>query len=521
MELVQLAKQGDGRAIAVLLGQAFEKREIAVKVNLKGNCLQVLLEANPTPSPSIAMTVMQQVMSRLQPESLERVEVYGRQLGAKSFSWQQELRLQPLQTAALSPSPANSQAPAQITPQLRELAKQGDPEAIATLLNVALAEPGITTQVSWQDYNLHVVLQAETIPDRARMLVAIDRELMALDSFLIQKLVVEGQTWGRKTGDWQEEFKLGTYGKTIAQPLSIATENKPLPSTTQDLELNQISPCLQHPSGTGRGTGEQVTRYTTYRRTLASSPVQPRSQAVTNAGWGAVLTGLVLAVILFILSPLKLLFRGFLVMVHEVGHALTHWLFGRPAIPMIDFAFGGGITLSFEQSWLILGLIYLAIAYLIWLCRVYPRLQGVLVLFTGLYSFCLFTHWNLILSTFMGHGMEILAIFICFYLAISGYFCRLGGDRAIYAMLGFFTWFCDLQFSWQLLYDLDFQSWYGEGKGGVIDNDLVILASDYFNTDLASVVGFLVAGCIAAPILAFLLFRYEAWLRTALNKLLV
>ena len=208
-------------------------------------------------------------------------------------------------------------------------------------------------------------------------------------------------------------------------------------------------------------------------------------------------------------------------MVHEVGHALTHWLFGRPAIPMIDFAFGGGITLSFDQSWLILGLIYLAIAYLLWLCRVYPRLQGVLVLLTGLYSFCLFTNWNLILSTFMGHGMEILAVFSCFYLSISGYFCRMAGDRAIYAMLGFFTWFCDLQFSWQLLYDSDFQAWYDEGKGGVIDNDLVILASDYFNTNLSTVVSCFLIGCIAAPILAFLLFRYESWFRFKFSQLLV
>lgn len=520
MELVQLAKQGDSRAIAILLGRAFEKQGIAVRVNLKGDCLQVLLEAQPTPAPAAAVTLVQQVMWRLQPVSLERVEVYGRERGAKSFSWQQELRLQPPQPAASSSSPTHTPAPSQPVHQLQKLARQGDPDAIATLLNNALAELSIAVQASWQDYSLHIFLQSPTIRDRANVLAAIDRELIALDSFLIQKLVVEGQTWGSEICEWQAEFELGTYAKAVAQSPPMATGNQAVSSPIQELELNQTSPRLQHPAPTGERTEKRVNRHSTHRQ-LARSPAQPRSQAVTNEGWGAVLTGLVLAVAVFILSPLKLLFRGFLVMVHEVGHALTHWLFGRPAIPMIDFAFGGGITLSFEQSWLILGLIYLAIAYLIWLCRVYPRLQGVLVLLTGLYSFCLFTNWNLILSTFMGHGMEILAIFSCFYLSMSGYFCRLGGDRAIYAMLGFFTWFCDLQFSWQLLYDLDFQAWYDEGKGGVIDNDLVILASDYFNTNLATVVGWFLVGCIAAPILAFLLFRYEAWWRASLSKLLV
>ncbi|MBD1864780.1 MULTISPECIES: hypothetical protein [Trichocoleus] len=401
MELVQLAKQGDGRAIATLLNRAFEKQATAVKVNLRGNCLQVLLEATPTPEPLAAMTLMQQVMSHIQPESLERVQVYGREIGAKTFSWQKEIRLQqPQQPPSIQP-----------TLQDRELTKQGDFE--------------------------------------------------------------------------QNE--------------------------------SQTSPCLQQPSATKKG---KLVFYSTRRQSPSRSSTQHQPQAVTVEGWGAVLTGLGLAVILFILSPLKLLFRGFLVMVHEVGHALAHWLFGRPAIPMIDFAFGGGITLSFEQSWLILGLIYVAIAYSIWLYRVYPRLQGVLVGLAGLYSFCLLTDWNLILSTFMGHGMEVLAIFICLYLSISGYFRRMDGDRTIYAMLGFFTLFSDLQFSWQLLYDLDFQSWYEEGKGGIIDNDLVILASEYFNVDLSTVVGWLVASCITAPILAFLLFRYESWLRSAIGKLL-
>jgi hypothetical protein len=495
LELVQLAKQGDGKAIATLLGRVFEQQGISVKVNLKGRCLHVLLEANPVPEPVSAMTLMRQVMLRLQPETLERLEVYGREVGAKSFSWQQEVKLQQPQT----PEPNGSvlaQTTSQITPQQRELAKQGDPEAIATLLNAALVEQDMTVQVSWQNYCLHVLLQAKTVPDQGTTLATIHRELILLDSFLIQKVVVQGQAWGSEISAWQEEFELGAE------------------------ELDKTSPRPQQPSPVRKETRERAAHSSTRRQNLANLPSKPRSQAVTNEGWGAVLTGLVLALVLFILSPLKLLFRGFLVMVHEVGHAVTHWLFGRPAIPLIDFAFGGGITLSFEQSWLILGLIYGAIAYLIWLCRVYPRLQGILVLFTGLYSFCLFTNWNLILSTFMGHGMEILAIFICLYLSISGYWCRMGGDRAIYAMLGFFTLFSDLQFSWQLLYDLDFQSWYDEGKGGMIDNDLVILANDYFSTNLSTVVGFLIIGCIAAPILAFLVFRYESWVRASVGKLL-
>jgi len=87
-------------------------------------------------------------------------------------------------------------------------------------------------------------------------------------------------------------------------------------------------------------------------------------------------------------------------------------------------------------------------------------------------------------------------------------------------MLGFFTWFYDLQFSWKLIHDEDFRAFYEGGIGGVLDNDFVILATEYFQTDLAAIAQWFLIACLLSPVVAFLVLRYEAWLKRGLRTLL-
>ncbi|MCY7320532.1 MAG: hypothetical protein LH660_01705, partial [Phormidesmis sp. CAN_BIN36] len=61
---------------------------------------------------------------------------------------------------------------------------------------------------------------------------------------------------------------------------------------------------------------------------------------------------------------------------------------------------------------------------------------------------------------------------------------------------------------------------YEGGIGGVIDNDFIILARDYFSVDLSVVANIFLIGCVVIPLMVFLVFRYEFWLRKQLNQLL-
>lgn len=388
---------------------------------------------------------------------------------------------------------------------LVRLAKRGDTIAIATLLNRAFQKQNVTVRVRSDGSCLRILLEGKPLPEQSQAIALIRQGMMRLQPDRIHSVQVFGRLPGATRALWTEAFLL----EEVPDVTSLSEPELSLEQSLSETEESSQS-YLQSAKPLDQAVETRV----------VATGVSLRPKAINSKGVGALLTGFVLAVILFALGPLKVLFHGFLILVHEVGHALTHWLFGRPAIPAVNILFGGGITLVFGQSLLLIALIYLGIAFLIYLCRSYPRLQGVLVLLTLIYTYCLLTRTNTMLSTFMGHGMELVAIAVCLYFSTSGYFCRIPGDRAIYAMLGFFTLFSDVQFSWQLGHDADFRAWYEGGIGGMLDNDFVILANEYFGVNLSAIANLFLIGCLLAPAIAFLAFRYESWWLRGMHQLL-
>ncbi|MEX0267605.1 hypothetical protein AB3R30_00545 [Leptolyngbyaceae cyanobacterium UHCC 1019] len=375
-----------------------------------------------------------------------------------------------------------------MTQREAEFANQEDDRAIAALLEAALQDPQIQVKVQQRQTCVRVLLEGDYLPEPATAIAAIRQTLERHYPNGITQIEIYARYLGATQLAWRKTLTLPVVDR-------LATE--------EVFQVEEIPPQTSVPVAT------------LPERSRRLSP-----KKIGSAGWGALGTGLVLAILLVIINPLKLLFAGFLVMVHEVGHAVTHWLFGRPALPTVNLLYGGGITLVFEQSLVVIGLVYLGFAVLAYGCRAYPKLLGGLAGLTILYTFCLRTSTNTMLSTFMGHGMELVAIALCLYFSASGYVCRVVGDRSIYAMLGFFTWFYDLQFSWKLIHDEDFRAFYEGGIGGVLDNDFVILATEYFQTDLAAIAQWFLMACLIAPVVAFLVLRYESWLKRGLHALL-
>lgn len=363
-------------------------------------------------------------------------------------------------------------------PQLLQLVQQGNEEALAQLFNQALAHKQIKTVVKLTDNYLKISLFSEQIPESWSSKILLDRELLRLHWSNPLNIQVQGYQKGSENPVWIEEFLLGTQ----------AQATKPNLSNTQIL------------------TEESQKRTQINRFKLPGKPIE-------KAGWQAIGIGFLLAIILRSFAILRILFHGFQVIVHEIGHAIAHWLFGYPAIPAVNILYGGGITISLGQSPLVLGLIYGCFAFFLYHFRDSRRRFILLVGFVGIYTFFLLTPLSKILMIFMGHGMELIAIVICLYFAIGGYFCRLDIERPLYAMLGFFLLFSDWENFREIIFNPDFREFYEQGIGGVIDNDFVILSRDYFNVDLSIVAGVFLVGCFFTPLVAFLLFRYEKlWL---------
>lgn len=343
---------------------------------------------------------------------------------------------------------------------------------------------GITVKTKVADTTLNVLLEGLDLPSQAACRQQIQILLRSYVPLDIELLQLYGRAAGEAQPSWQDQLSVSWVNPTAADPIAAATKQIP-------------AEIAAPPAITGKAGRVQA------------------------KGWEALIIGLVLASVLASVTPLRVIFHGFLVMVHEVGHALFHWIFGEPAVPTVNILYGGGITLVLGRSTLLLGLLYAGWAFLIYLCRHYVYVVGIMLGLAVVHLVCLLTPIHRILTVGMGHGMEVVAIGLCLYLSASGRLCRILGDRAIYAMLGFFTLFMNLNFAGRLVNDVDFREFYMNGiGGGAIDNDLVILATEFFHVDLSTIATLLGGLCVVSALLPFFLVWQERRFIALLRQLL-
>jgi len=108
------------------------------------------------------------------------------------------------------------------------LAKQGDPGAIAVLLNQALRIRNMTAQVVRNDNRLHILLEADRIPDRQAYIAYIQDGLTRLNVRSIHSVRVYARQIGQKVPAWDEAFE---FGKATISPLSSPSEAPEKPAS--------------------------------------------------------------------------------------------------------------------------------------------------------------------------------------------------------------------------------------------------------------------------------------------------
>ncbi|TAD81199.1 MAG: hypothetical protein EAZ78_21360 [Oscillatoriales cyanobacterium] len=90
----ELAKQGNPEAIASWLQSQLQSEDITVTVNLKGDYLEVFLDASPVPAPDTSVDFVRKELTDLQPKSIRLVKVEGREIGQAVSDWSQEFILE-------------------------------------------------------------------------------------------------------------------------------------------------------------------------------------------------------------------------------------------------------------------------------------------------------------------------------------------------------------------------------------------------------------------------------------------
>jgi chemotaxis signal transduction protein len=88
------------------------------------------------------------------------------------------------------------------------LARQGDPNAIATLINHSLNPKGITARVGWKHHCLGILLEALPVPDQQEMVAFIRQSLVNLQPESIHRVKVGGYQPGQSVPAWYEEFEM-------------------------------------------------------------------------------------------------------------------------------------------------------------------------------------------------------------------------------------------------------------------------------------------------------------------------
>lgn len=92
-ELLGRAKQGDPQAIAALMNKTLQPKGITARVNLKDDCLRIMLEGEKAPEQRGSVAFVQRGMEGLGVESINKIQVFGRPTGEEFPSWSQEIAL--------------------------------------------------------------------------------------------------------------------------------------------------------------------------------------------------------------------------------------------------------------------------------------------------------------------------------------------------------------------------------------------------------------------------------------------
>lgn len=227
--------------------------------------------------------------------------------------------------------------------------------------------------------------------------------------------------------------------------------------------------------------------------------------------WKVTAAGAFLGFILFFLPFTHFIFSYFNILTHELGHAMFSWMFGRFAIPSFDFMFGGGMTMIYDRApgfTVVMAIVFIIAAF--FSLRNFFRLAW-LVVFGAVYFTIILTGADEALGIFMGHGSELIFVGIFLYRGISSFACKYEAERYIYVMLASFMLFNDISFANGLLFDPYKVSEYMEGKGGIVDNDFVRVANEYWHVKLSTVVSFYYFLSLITPVVTILLYRYREW----------
>ncbi len=121
-----------------------------------------------------------------------------------------------------------------------QLAKQGNPNAIASLVEKALSKKGITAKAGVENNCLHLLLEAPQLLDAQACLRVIEQGMQRLQPASIEAIAVYGRRLGHRLPDWTRpvHFQKPTPAPPRAETSISLTDETPVSATPENTETN-------------------------------------------------------------------------------------------------------------------------------------------------------------------------------------------------------------------------------------------------------------------------------------------
>ncbi|MEH2295377.1 hypothetical protein [Nostoc sp.] len=187
--ILQLAKQGNPKAIATIINRQLEPKGIIAQVDLKDNCLQILIEAVQLPPQHIIVEYFRKSFTHLGATAIKTIKVYGKRPGEVFFDWHELLDL-------VEPT----------AQELLKMAKTGDNKSINIVINQYLQPQGVIAKVNFKDGCLRVILEGQEAPNQQLILPILTNELDKLNIESVNKLIVYGKQTNEEFPVWHQEI---------------------------------------------------------------------------------------------------------------------------------------------------------------------------------------------------------------------------------------------------------------------------------------------------------------------------
>ncbi|NJK67308.1 MAG: hypothetical protein HC789_08835 [Microcoleus sp. CSU_2_2] len=225
LNFYELAKQGNPQAIASLLESQLQSEGITAAVNLNGDCLDVIFDAEQIPAPEKLVEVVGSKLMDLQPDSIRKVKLEGRENGNFAVAWTQKFSLN---SGTLEPEkneevvantafennsnfPDNASNPEEIQPEIVGLENRlrstlivvGIVTGILAIAVVVFVNKTWNESAANVENNLDKTANSATTPDTFR--AAVNSAVKAAD---LGRSAKTKEDWNSVVDRWQEAVSL-------------------------------------------------------------------------------------------------------------------------------------------------------------------------------------------------------------------------------------------------------------------------------------------------------------------------